>query len=684
MTRTTRSQQDKEEKRSAPTKTAAKRAKAAPKNNAKAASAPSTRVAASKGGAADALKEGLEASPSVSGPATRGKPARATPAGRTKSPAKRKAPTEAAAEENGPQKRRKGTSAAAADTPKKKQKSGAAPANKIQGADEDTMVDVVVDVTNAVDVSDSGSDFEDEEEDEDSDETPEADEEFGIEVVESAVNDEEGPVRRQRKKSTKAVEKQFNTAVPRWTSATSVSQAPAADSHAVTPSTATSTRSKRSKSAGAPQAKTLRVDSGNEPAFEVAAPPIEDALESTGDALREGPGQGAHGTDMADLAASPAPSVDAIDFQDEQAGVARENRDVPWEESDEEAPSRVSPARRAPSVSTNITAPSAPSIPSIDAHQASPIDNTNSDGAWPASTKLVFPNGGAKMRIRAQPADVKKVIRRAVHEEMPEAICFKNAFPSALERPALLHSACIKAAEHEDAQQVLARLKADVAYSRGMCIIPDARISNLRGKVKEAADGVVKDRYQLNTDAIPADRFVQHVKKLLDSDDDDYLYIFPAAPGSSLTSLKVDTTRPFCHPAIIEVLHRSFFGSKAAAKFAIEKYINIAVGDEPELPAAMVALASTAVHAGIDAFRFGAAETIIVFDGNKYTEIFKNHLRTLDDIRDEDEQVYSVLMANLFKKASGVTSGSRGSGIGPSSGRANRRVKASNIAKTFD
>ncbi|KAI0043722.1 hypothetical protein FA95DRAFT_1609122 [Auriscalpium vulgare] len=520
--------------------------------------------------------------------------ARQTPAGRARTPASRK---------------RKAAEADIAVPATKKRKG---PKIHIREPEDEEAVDV-----SASDGVDGSSD--EEESASGSDVLPEEDENFGGQD-DAEAEEEVMPAAPKPRKKGKAVESQFEVAIPRWTMPAAKLQAPTNSAPAAAPA----------PDASLPPRKPvhlhhLRIDS-------------DDDKEAT---LDQGP-------------APATPCARHVTPFDANTGTPDGNAypEGPQLVSQQALPSTDERLDAAPSVAVS-RAVSVSSLGPTDSTDKASGDN---DGKA-AGPSLVAPKG-SKVKIREQPKAVTKVIQRANKNEMPEFICFKNAFPTQLERPPLLRQALLDAAKALGDKDIEMRMLGDPGYADHMARIPDGRISNLRGKVKLAADQCATSAYELPT--IPAATFVQHIHKLMDPKDHPMLFTYPTVGAAAKE--RFDMGRPYCHPAIITVLQNCFFGTKAAARFNSEKY-NIGPNPVPTLQ----------VYAALEAYALGSQASHIEFEANKYTPIYNDHVDVLEQIELDDEHKFSALMVHLYKAASGMTKGASA-----------RRVDTSKIAASFD
>ncbi|KAI0037956.1 hypothetical protein FA95DRAFT_1667922 [Auriscalpium vulgare] len=320
-------------------------------------------------------------------------------------------------------------------------------------------------------------------------------------------------------------------------------------------------------------------------------------------------------------------------------------------------------------VAPTHSAPSPPSTTGGVSPAATPLAHTT--GAWPADIEVVLPTETqSHMSIKAQTARIKKVLKRAIQDALPRKLFFLNTFPQPQERTAFYRGVLVAAAEAEGDADVVSRLQSDKDYAAALAKIPEARTSNLRGKLKDAADGVVRGAYKI--DEFPHERHVRILKWLLA--EEDALYIFPGDAKEST----YDDSLPYGHGAIIMVIRMAFFGPKAIAKFPPALFR----GDDGvmRLPPVMVAACATAVEAGLRAFLLGPDAVQVDFSGAQFIHSYLNHIATLQDLKSEGLGAYNALLAILYTSVMGIEGNEAST---TAVGTSNRRVNAARVAQAL-
>ncbi|KAI0039297.1 hypothetical protein FA95DRAFT_1577685 [Auriscalpium vulgare] len=277
------------------------------------------------------------------------------------------------------------------------------------------------------------------------------------------------------------------------------------------------------------------------------------------------------------------------------------------------------------------------------AHHSTP----RARNAWPASTDTKRVSG-SRMALGDQPSDVREVISAAAADEVPYTIAFEHGYPDEERRFVLLRDGLIRAAEGLNKPDIVARLKVDEHYGRSMMKIPEARVSNYRKKFKEGADDMVQYMYRL--EQFPEVRYVQRMKRILEPTAP--LYIFPGTFETA--KMEVHSGSPYCHPAIPYLIHEVCFGPRAKPRFPRAYYVEIATKkDRPELPRPMVAMAATAIEAGLRAFALEpTCASKIDFVGDIFGKVYEFHSVALRRLKRKKPAAYSVLMAQLYEAAS--------------------------------
>ncbi|KAI0059398.1 hypothetical protein BV25DRAFT_1918433 [Artomyces pyxidatus] len=277
-------------------------------------------------------------------------------------------------------------------------------------------------------------------------------------------------------------------------------------------------------------------------------------------------------------------------------------------------------------------------------------DGLPRDGQWPGRTKFNLGDHG-RPTLGDQYDGVANVISYTCATEVPKFVCFQDAFPLADDRIPLFRAALMKGARALKSRVILARLESETSYVEKMAIIPEGRMSIFRGKVRDKAAAGVKMHYKFAT--FPAREFTVIIGKLLE----DRRHIFP---GDAVRKT-IEEENPYCHPAILYIIHESFFGGNPVKKFPVEYYPVSPRTKKRQLPKSMVAFAATANEAALMAYRMGPTPVKIPFYGDTFDDVYSVHLATLDQIYKDDAEVFDGLMTYLYEQTSGEATAASGS-----------------------
>ncbi|KIJ69672.1 hypothetical protein HYDPIDRAFT_22848, partial [Hydnomerulius pinastri MD-312] len=212
-----------------------------------------------------------------------------------------------------------------------------------------------------------------------------------------------------------------------------------------------------------------------------------------------------------------------------------------------------------------------------------PVTPTN----WAADTAVSL-NTRGQINIRSQLSHIQAMPRAAI-SLTNQRIVFDNAYPDMNNmRRSIADILYVAADQTQGCDNVRARITADSEYVRLLAGPPTGRVSKFRCSVKTVTQRHVASIYGLEKGCSK-----EKVNALLEKDN----YIFPMdSNGNPIRS------KPFQSPAVVRTLEDAFFEDETSAGI---KYASLYVStykacpDELELPAAMVALATTAVRSVI-------------------------------------------------------------------------------------
>ncbi|KAJ3890606.1 hypothetical protein GG344DRAFT_66102 [Lentinula edodes] len=127
-------------------------------------------------------------------------------------------------------------------------------------------------------------------------------------------------------------------------------------------------------------------------------------------------------------------------------------------------------------------------------------------------------------------------------------------------------------------------------------------------------------------------------------------YFYPQTPSILDERYKYDYSRPFEHPVFAGYMGAAFFSSTYYSGI-IKQYSDVFVSsiqekpNELEVPKALVALASTVIHACIQDFSSGIKDN---FPTKELDGVWKLSLKILDGIQKRNRMKYHRLMHNLY------------------------------------
>lgn len=232
---------------------------------------------------------------------------------------------------------------------------------------------------------------------------------------------------------------------------------------------------------------------------------------------------------------------------------------------------------------------------------------------------------------------MKKVIEDAIH---------LTAYPSTDTVTAYFRRVLSAQADNHENPLYAKRFAEDLDFGNRVAPLLNARLSGFRGNLKKIACSKVEGFYHL----VEGPECRAKVEKLIQS----YTYIYPTNEGRGL----IIRTKPFNHPAIISILREFFFGG--TRKTLAEQHRNCFTStletrsDEPEIPAAALALVVTCIHSAIDDYSSGVCKKT-EFNADLYEDVYKSHIEVLEHIKTTSAAKYHRLMTDLYNNASAVS-----------------------------
>jgi len=260
-------------------------------------------------------------------------------------------------------------------------------------------------------------------------------------------------------------------------------------------------------------------------------------------------------------------------------------------------------------------------------------------------TALIF-NRHHKLNLTAQSQEIQCVARAAI-DIIHVEIVMVNSYPNMTERTEMVRNACVDATNelgvlyHPIRDRLLDRV--EVEFRKAITGIPEARISLIRGDIRDIAVAQGLGYYGLGQG------HGDYASSLLK----DVRYIFP---GDHHAGGRVNFKEPYRHSAVLGVIQQAFFAGKNSffANHADLFTSTLKNDDEPEVPAAMVALVCTTIHASISEWTTGRVLPVD-FTGNQFASVYTAHKNGLDEIHATKPNFYHETMAYLFRNARAAT-----------------------------
>ncbi|KAI0261476.1 hypothetical protein BC834DRAFT_845600 [Gloeopeniophorella convolvens] len=210
-------------------------------------------------------------------------------------------------------------------------------------------------------------------------------------------------------------------------------------------------------------------------------------------------------------------------------------------------------------------------------------------------TWLKYPKDGKrKLGKKAQDDPIDRMMTK-MNDATATHILFGFAFPDFSEQTRNEYEAvCLDVAREYNAA-IYTRMRDDGLYRKLILSVPMGRISIYRGPFKTAAEGVVRTHFAINpAEPVP----VLAIQNALTN----HKYIYPLVDNSQRAfseSAKFDDAAEYLNPAISEVIHHELFSKRAYSDETQFVSGHEDFPDEKEVPAALVALAATAIHGAI-------------------------------------------------------------------------------------
>ncbi|KAI0632644.1 hypothetical protein C8Q77DRAFT_1261945 [Trametes polyzona] len=312
-------------------------------------------------------------------------------------------------------------------------------------------------------------------------------------------------------------------------------------------------------------------------------------------------------------------------------------------------PSSFSPERERPHPKQSVASPNAKTrsvsrqgtIRSDDLPWGK-IPSDSDPDAEDSGIELVLSQRG-RIRMHDQHRRVRRVILRSI-DYLHADLALKNAFPEGRHKNNKhVYRALLRAAAHYGYADIVKRLKKQDSYATELARVPAQRIPTFRGAVRKLVEGQPGTTFGLTFGSKPKADWLQAA----------YRYIYPY-------DYENDTVKkglPYAPSVFVETLRAAFFKRPNSFGFQICHLFQSSLPEKPnekELPAPMLALVATAIHAAIEDFKLGHHQPRD-FSTNDYCGVYEDHMLILTNIRTQGPVQYHVLMHGLWRQLNGMS-----------------------------
>ncbi|EDR04034.1 uncharacterized protein LACBIDRAFT_306412 [Laccaria bicolor S238N-H82] len=275
------------------------------------------------------------------------------------------------------------------------------------------------------------------------------------------------------------------------------------------------------------------------------------------------------------------------------------------------------------------------------------IEEGEDPNAGFADADYVPPGPNTRMiLISEQPQLLKRIIKAAIRKAIGDAI-FDTAYHTVDEQVKYNRKTLRSCARKLGANAYAHRFRVDHHFGVAIGRVLKGRVSKYRGDVKKVAIAKVEGFYKLleGPDCRDVVELLRSKKR--------YIY---------LVNIEGDlqTNKPFLHLAMISTLREAFFaGSRGSFAERYQDRFVSSITDGPrkherELPAAMVAMAATAIASSLDDYSTGIRRKT-EFNAELYEDVYRSHMAMLAAIREKSPNGYHRLMADLYNCTSSIS-----------------------------
>ncbi|KAJ3966649.1 hypothetical protein EV361DRAFT_934169 [Lentinula raphanica] len=363
----------------------------------------------------------------------------------------------------------------------------------------------------------------------------------------------------------------------------------------------------------------------------------------------------------------PADIDDSEAFSDAPSSIVEMSLVVDDDESDEE-PEQEKPKRsvgpgkkkardaKYESERPSITPATTTSKQSVSKKKkSSAAASKDPNEGWPVEAHLEYPDG-TKMQcmisLRIQPKAIQDILHEAIILASGLSM-FEEPFPTCKEQLTQSCTSVISAATSLDHPLIANRIRKDEIFSKHLTNYITGRVGKMRVNVKDAAVSVVPGMYgilRVPTENGERKTFVSELLQKMN-------FIFPRKTITDAASIR--RNEPYLHPAIITVLHNSFFkGPKSFSHRFSDTFVSTSKTDEAkEIPQAMLSLVIIGIFAAIKEWEGGKDERekqeyVASTFADQYTlheAIIKEKI--LNSKVSDGPQKNHTLMARLYREA---------------------------------
>ncbi|KAI0634263.1 hypothetical protein C8Q77DRAFT_1072902 [Trametes polyzona] len=271
------------------------------------------------------------------------------------------------------------------------------------------------------------------------------------------------------------------------------------------------------------------------------------------------------------------------------------------------------------------------------------VESSDSDSHSEDSGIEIVPPRRGKLKLRDQHRRVRRVLSRGILNVQVE-LAMKNAFPDGAQTHGkMVYRALIKAAADLGYEDIIKRLRKKDAYTDELAKVPSQRIPTYRGNVRKLVEGQAGSVFELKFGNREKGDWL-HSK---------FRYIYPF----DYEKKTYQASKPYSPPIYVETLRAAFFKHAKSLGFKIAHLVESSLPDKPnekELPAPLLALVATAIHAVIEDCKMGHRRPRD-FSTNEYWGVYKDHMLILSNIRTKGPVQYHVLMHGLWRELYGTT-----------------------------